>query len=886
MSRTVISAAILVVLSALGGCIHCYTSGHPTSEAIMHPADAPGVSITLAKDRKHRLSDVAYKLSFDIDPWAETYTGVADISFSMTVVGPEDLLLDFAGKSVEMLTVNGQRLEPQLVANHIKLPKTMLAEGANTVSVGFTSGIGAAGEGLIMVEDKDDGMRYLYTLNVPADGHTVFPCFDQPDLKATYELHVKLPAVPTYEVPMDVISNTQWSKIRTPGDKGPHDEYWFPKTKPLSTYVFAFAIGFFRGTERTVAGRKMTFYTRQSQRELADQHADEIFRLHAESWNFLENWFGVPYPFEQFSFVCVPDFPFGGMEHAGCIFYGEDPMLFRGAVSKLQEARRADLIAHETAHMWFGDLVTMPWFNDVWLKEGYATFMAHKALEKIIPDVDHNAAFFLRNYPSALETDATAGSTPMRQPLMNMADAKSNYGPIIYKKGPAVLRALEYMIGEEAFQKGSKLFLERHAYDCGSWEDLRYALEDAWGKGRDSLLEFGKAWIEGAGVPEVGCVMQKTGKGGAILHVKQKPTSGDEQTTWPLALEVSWLDTDEKVVSKKLNLSDTSAEVEIYTFDDFSFANFNNRAYARFVLDAKSRRHVMANMQKFKSLLLRSMLWEALWSDVENGNLAPRHYIEFVKDNLFAERDQRLLSLVLGRSATALRRFMKGDERDEMSAQLETALIAAVEGKTFDEGTRLLLLRRLLGMARSKNGLGVLAGLAGGEYDGGGLEISNRDRWAATTRLMLMGDSRADSLLEMMSSIEKGDEARRRIFMVECARGDLESKKRIFERFFNDKEVPERWVQDGASIFFATEQAELTDRFLAESLEKLSWIKRNRKIFFLAAWLDACVKSRITRNALEDVASYLAGDVEDDVRKKVLVPYHHLQRTLAVRSGQ
>ena len=293
----------------------------------------------------------------------------------------------------------------------------------------------------------------------------------------------------------------------------------------------------------------------------------------------------------------------------------------------------------------------------------------------------------------------------------------------------------------------------------------------------------------------------------------------------------------------------------------------------------------MNHFAGFDDLLLRSMLWEALWSAVQDEDLSPEDYLEFALKHVFAEKDQRLLSLVLSRIHVATTRYLRGAVQADFGQRTDSLLLRAVAGSAHDGGTRLMLLRRFIAMARSTEGLDVLAALVADESTPGGLELSRRDRWNALTRLMLLGDQRADDLLDLMTAIENGDEARRRIFMVECARGTQESKRRIFERFFNDPDLPERWVQDGAQVFFSSEQAGLTLEFLDEALDRLEWIKANRKIFFLAAWLDACVGTRLTRRAIEIVEDHLKRRQPQDIRNKLLVPFHHLQRTVAIREA-
>ncbi|MCB9834322.1 MAG: ERAP1-like C-terminal domain-containing protein [Planctomycetes bacterium] len=839
------------------------------------PRLAEGISRRLAFERGELIGDLDYRLWLRLGT-GDGFQGECRIGLDLAEV-PDELVLDFRGRSIDQVLVNGQEVAGRRETNHLILPGAPFVAGANTIQIGYQGEIGAAGKGIIRVDDRDDGSVYLYTLNVPADGHALFPCFDQPDLKGRFTLEVEAPS------DWRVIANAPQLGAPEPLGQG-LARFRFAETRPISTYLFAFAAGPFIERQQVVAGREIRCYARRSQPALLDRHLAELMRLHGAALGFLEDWFAIPYPFQKFAFVIVPDFPFSGMEHPGCIFYGEDPTLFRSEVTRLREAGRADLIAHETAHMWFGDLVTMPWFDDVWLKEGFATFMAHKVLERTFGGVDHDLAFFLRNNVAAIDTDATPGTTPMRQPLRNMMDAKSNYGPIIYRKGPAVLRALEYAMGEEAFQRGSRLFLDRHAYDCGSWFDLKAALEEA-GEGEGSLDDYGAAWIEGAGIPEVWSRIEDAGGSLPRIVIEQVSASGNDWT-WPLALECCWHDRAGKLASQRLTFATPEAEIVGGQVDGrgFSFANQGNRAYGRFRLSAEARDHVLADFEHLDDPLLRAMLWEALWYEVEDAELAPIDYLVFARKQFWRETDQRLVATILGRVATVLARHLSDTQRAQMAVFWESDVAEAIFDETIDRGLRLLLFRAYPSIVQTRGGAILLRNLVEKKASPPGIEVSTRDRWSALTRLMILGDPRAEELFTLMKTEDAGDEGRRRAFLVDCARPDLATKRALFRRFFTDPELPERWVQDGVSVFFASEQAALTDEFVAESLERLDWIKANRKIFFLSAWLEGVIRSRLSPAAAELAWAHAERpSTQEDVRKKLLVPLAHLDRTLRIR---
>ena len=872
---------LTILLSSCLLCCSCHvsfdfniSSGQEDLAGMDEELTAPGIARSLAKSRSEIIGEIHYRLHFQIDD-SERFRGHLNADIELKI-SPKDLILDFRGKSIEELKVNGNATGYAQINNHLVVPGKHLRRGKNSFEISWTGSSGAAGQGLIKVSDRDDGSTYVYTLNVPADGHALFPCFDQPDLKATFSLTVDAPRN------WNVIANAPLAKRNTLESTLSHFE--FKSTQKISTYLFAFAAGPFVQVKTNENGREISFYGRKSQQALVEQHAEEVLRLHRASLKFLEDWFEVPYPFQKFDFVCVPDFPFSGMEHPGCIFYGETPMLFRSEVTRLREAGRADLIAHETAHMWFGDYVTMPWFDDVWLKEGFATYMAHKVLENTFDGIDHELNFYLRNYPSALDVDITSGSTPIRQALANMQDAKSQYGPIIYRKGPAVLRALEYTVGKAAFKKGTQLFLEKYAFASGSWDDLRKSFEEAWDKG--SLETFGEAWIKGAGVPHVTTEIVKNKEGKLALGIYQTSIGGEEWR-WPLALEVCWEGQDGRLVNSRLAFETENALILTDNIrPGFSFANYNNRAYGRFTLDPLARQIVLEDFGRFYDPLLRTMIWEALWADVEDATLSPKDYLSFARNHLFLEKDQRLLSTVLGRMQTIMSRYLSATQREQLAPLIEGDLLERIFDAKFDRSLRLLMFRRFSSLVHSRGSRDVLVKWVQNESAPPGILMSKRDRWRALVRLTLLGDDRSKELLATMSKEDEGDEGRRRVFEVECAMPDPVMKQKLFQRFRHDKELPERWVQDGARIFFAAEQANLTNKYLGAAMKQLDWIKKNRKIFFLSAWLEAVVRSRLDDDSATTVWDYVESpQVAQDIKKKILVPLGHMERTIRIRKS-
>ena len=297
---------------------------------------------------------------------------------------------------------------------HIVIPASMLRAGANEVRLAFAS------SDLALNRNPE----FMYTLFVPARARLAFPCFDQPDLKARYTL--------TLDVPEG------WQAVANGAEQAREDARHdatirFAETQPISTYLFAFAAGRFQVETAERNGRRFPMFHRETDAAKVARNRDAIFDLHAAALDWLERYTGIPYPFGKFDFLLVPSFQFGGMEHPGAIFYNASALLLDPSATQNQKLGRASLIAHETAHMWFGDLVTMRWFNDVWMKEVFANFMAAKIVNPSFPEINHELRFLYAHYPAAYDVDRTAGHQrdppAARQPERGRAALRRDHLP-------------------------------------------------------------------------------------------------------------------------------------------------------------------------------------------------------------------------------------------------------------------------------------------------------------------------------------------------------------------------------------------------------------------------------------------------------------------------
>ena len=459
-----------------------------TVAAAQNPS--PGISHELAISRAARVSDLHYDLSFDLKPHAETMPGKETLRFTLTASGhATDLPIDFRDGTISTAKINGQTIPTTLTEGHLLLPAKYLSAGENKFEATFSSRIATAGAAITRYEDKDDGSEYIYSLFVPMDASMAFPCFDQPDLKGRFKLSVDAEGFGT------IISNTKPEFLE---QESRFQQIRFQETKPISTYLFAFAAGPWVSVHPTPG--KPNVYVRKSQVKRAEPEIPQLQEITARGMAWLADYFQQPFPFPEYDIVLIPGFPFGGMEHAGETFLREDVVLFRTAPTAADRFGRNITVLHELTHQWFGDLVTMRWFDDLWLKEGFAQYMAYRCLDSLQPNDGAWKHFYEDIKPQAYGIDETEGTTPIFQNIPNLKDAKSAYGAIVYQKAPAILKQLEFALGSDAFRNGLRIYLKQHAYSNAEWSDLIDAFHTASGKDVRTWADF---WVLHRGMPEV-----------------------------------------------------------------------------------------------------------------------------------------------------------------------------------------------------------------------------------------------------------------------------------------------------------------------------------------------------------------------------------------------
>ncbi len=948
------------------------------------PPIEPGVSQELARWRAERYSDVRYKLNLTLEKMSPVLKGTMEIRVKVgagTLLSPSPqsgekvpIILDWRKikgheerSTISNVTVNGRpahlsRLSPrgdksvpapaEEMNEHLIFRDGVLS-GENVIKLDFTSPILTSGSSITRYIDKEDGSEYIYSLFVPSDASTAFPVFDQPDLKARFALTIEVPIL------WQTISNSKYTvgaAFDLVKDKHTKKSFHFFETQPISTYVFAFATGdfdeFVEGYDVPIRKLplkrwkdeqifsvldqdKPSIYVRKSQAEKFKPHAAEVFRLNREGIKHLEQYFDYKFPFPKYDIVLIPEFPFGGMEHAGATFLRESSVIFPSEPTANDYISRANVIFHEAAHQWFGDTVTMRWFDDLWLKEGFAEFMAYKTLEKVMPEYNAWKVFYERNKQAAYLTDSTKGTTPIYQEIKNLNSAKSAYGNIVYRKAPSFLKQAEFYIGPDKFQTAVRAFLKKHEFGNAGWEDLVKEFETASNIG---LQKWANEWVTQRGLPVFRAKQVKTGN---KVEISIQPEDIlNEGGVWSVKtigvlryleipeFEIAFKARDKVMFGWHKELEFSHGETDY----QFLFPNYKDYGYGIFLLDDKSRDYVLKNIQNEKDDFLRTMMWGSLWDSVREGELDPKEYVELAIKHIGVEKDESTIQTIVGRVSTAVNYYMSvppavagggltsaltappataggtdkkvppatagGTDKNgggtDFRVKLEERLIERMQNSS-TAGQRITYYRAFLNAASTPKARTILKGiLKTGKMSPAGkagretevvLALRTKDRFDIVTRLAILGDPDAPKLLADLEKSETSDEAKRYAYAAKAAFGTKETKAKYFSDFLNNKDISESWIEAAFVPFNSIRHAEMTQPYLERALAELPNLKRTRKIFFINGWLGAFIGGQRDEKALAIVNKFLADnpDLDKDLRLKILENVDVIERAVKIR---
>ena len=784
-----------------------------------------GVSLALNNHRKSVLSDISYSLQLEIPASKnEAINGEVIIQFNLSST-LESLTIDFNTDSSHVLALqSGAKVIPYTFVNeHLVIAPESLKEGSNELTIKFVAGD--------LSLNRNDS--YLYTLFVPDRASTCFPLFDQPNLKATYKVTLVTP--PDWEA----VSNGTLKEKKSESEKS---VYTFDETKPISSYLLAFAAGKFLKMTRQVNDRSMTMYYRETDSVKVKNNAAEVFALHGKSIAWLEEYTTIDYPFGKFDFVLIPSFQYGGMEHPGSIFYNESSLFLDEKASVNRRMGRASLIAHETAHMWFGDLVTMDWFNDVWMKEVFANFMAAKIVQPSFPEIDHSLRFLLSHYPSAYEVDRSTGSNPILQPLENLKNAGTLYGSIIYQKAPIVMRHLERKIGEDLMRESLKEYLKKYSYANAKWDDLISIIDT---KSDDDIEAWSNVWVKTPGMPEY-----EWNENDIIKQRKDMVSN----RIWQQPLKIQR--TEQNDTSLMIVSGDS---IPLKRLFEVNFLNADGFSYGYFNMDESSRVTFLSYPLAYSDPLFRASMWINCWESMVRANgPTPEAFLRYSLNALETEENPLLIDFLLGNLQTTWWTFLPDHNRTLLQGEVERVLWKLVETSE-DAGKKNSYFRTYRDIAHSEKGLALLEAIWNGKVIVKDITLSEEDKIALAYQLALKMPQKKEEILTMqLANTINPDRKERMLFVMPVLSDHQAVRDAFFESLKLEKNREhEPWVLEALSYLHHPLRAESSISYLRPSLDLLREVQLTGDIFFPQRWLHNTFDGHTSQQALEIVNSFL-----------------------------
>ncbi len=594
------------------------------------------------------------------------------------------------------------------------------------------------GTGLSRFEDPLDGRSYLHTSFESNDAHRVFACFDQPDIKGTFTFQVKAPKEWT------VVSNSD-------GATNDGGVWRFPTTKVISTYLSALVAGEYHSVHRRHGDIGLGMYCRQSLAEYLDTETAEIVDITSSGLDYFASKYGIPYMFGKYDQLFVPEFSSGAMENPGCVTFNER-YIFRSRVTQAARQRRANTILHEMAHMWFGDLVTMKWFDDLWLNESFATYMGSLASAEATRFKDAWTFFAADTKVEARIQDEMPTTHPIVADIPDVEAVHLNFDKITYNKGGAVLKQLAAWLGEDTFFDGVHLYLERHSYANATLADFLAALEEA--SGRD-LKEWAHVWLEEAGVNKLAAELEiEDGKIKSAAVSQTAPAS--HPIMRPHHLRIGLFDvipspfggegqgegTFKRRITVELDVDGARTPVPQLvgeTATDFVLVNDGDLAYARVELDTRSLDVLLKGRLKLDDDLARAVAWGSLWDMVRNAELRPSDYVDISLQSIDIETDPAVFQSLIFRTFAAFEDYAEPSHRGPLREAVARRAFDRLQLVAPGSDLQLHWALTFIDSARRPADLDLVAGLLDGRTRLEGLAVDFTIRWAAVTALATVG---------------------------------------------------------------------------------------------------------------------------------------------------
>ena len=773
-----------------------------------------------ARIRAALIRDCAYDVTLDFRVGEETFESRTTIRFGCTEPGASTFL-ELIAPGVQSITLNGRDLPKSIFdGNRINLDE--LAATNDLVVVADCSYM-HTGEGMHRFVDPVDKRVYLYSQFETFDAHRGFACFDQPDIKAPFTFSVLAPEE------WVVISNARVAERPAEGAAG---TWRFETTPPISTYITAVVAGSYHSVHDRYGDIELGLYCRRSMAEFLDP--DEIFTVTKQGFEWFESNFDYPYAFGKYDQLFVPEFNAGAMENAGCVTFLED-YVFRSKVTDAARERRAETILHEMAHMWFGDLVTMRWWDDLWLNESFATY-ASVLCQVLATRFTGGWTTFANNEKTwAYRQDQLPSTHPVVADMVDIHAVEVNFDGITYAKGASVLRQLVAWVGEDAFLAGLRTYFRRHEYGNTELKDLLATLEESSGR---ELTSWSKEWLETAGVNTLRAEFT-VGEDGAFERfavIQEAPAEWPTVRSHRVAIGLYDAVADGLVRRERVELDVVGASTDVPELvgkkqPDLVLVNDDDLTYCKIRLDERSLATVTDRLGDLPDSLPRALCWAASWDMCRDAELAARDYLTLVLRNVASETDVGVVQTLIAQCLGAIYNY--GDPANQNAAlkRLADAAYEHLQGTDAASDHQLAWARAFVSAARSDEHVAVVRGLLDGTLEIPGLAIDTELRWHMVRMLAAIG-AIGDEAIDAEYKLDETAAGQRHRAAALAARPTAEAKAEAWTAIMDDEALPNAVLAATMSGFQQPFQQELLRPYVEpffDSVERV-WETRTNEM--------------------------------------------------------
>ncbi|RII19488.1 Aminopeptidase N [Streptomyces sp. YIM 130001] len=846
----------------------------------------PGENLTRdeARERAALLSVDGYEVALDLrsavaegDAEPRTFRSVTTIRFRCAEPGAASFA-DLVAPSVTAVSLNGRDLDPGEVFDGTRVALEDLAED-NLLVVDAQCAYSRTGEGMHRFVDPEDGEVYLYTQYEPADARRVFANFEQPDLKAPFRFEVRAPE-----------GWTVWS-----GGAGElQDGVWqFAETKPISTYITAVVAGpyhYVTDTYRRAFDDGSTLeiplgaLCRKGLARYFD--ADDVFLVTKQGLDFFHDHFDYPYPFGKYDQAFVPEYNIGAMENPGCVTFREE-FIFRGKVTRASYERRANVILHEMAHMWFGDLVTMQWWDDLWLKESFADFMGTFSMVNATRFTNGWTTFANNRKAWAYRADQLPSTHPVTADIRDLEDAKLNFDGITYAKGASVLKQLVAYVGQDAFLEGARRYFKRHAYGNTRLGDLLAVLEET--SGRD-MAGWSRSWLQTAGVnsltPQV--TYDSEGRITELAVLQEAAESHPELRPHRVAVGL-YRHTPDGALARyaraEVDVAGPRTVVDELAGSeqpDLVLVNDEDLTYCKIRFDERSLDTLRTRLGDITDPLARALCWSALWSLTRDALMPARDFASLVLAFAGRESDIGVLQMLHAWARSALTLYTAAEHREAAARQLAEGALGQLRTAEPGSEQQLAWARFFASVASAEADLQLLDGLLDGSAKIDGLDVDQELRWAFLEPLAAQG---AADEPRLSAELARDDTASGKRHQVRClaARPSAAVKAQAWAQVVESDVLSNALVEATISGFQQSSQRELTAPYAPKYFDAIERVWAERSIQIGMDVVSGLFPSLQSDPAtLEAADAWLEGhaDAAPALRRLVLEARDDLARTL------